>query len=311
MRASGRRRQVYKGILVPVITPFHDDNSVDEPVLRQLVDFYAESSVHGLFALGSAGQGPVLAEAERRSVAEIVIDQAGGRVPVIIHVGCADTPTTVALARHAAESGADAIGVIPPYYYCDAPQSAILEHYKAVSDTAPLPIFIYENPKYCGISIAPEFGLRLKQEVPAIRGIKVAYGAGAMADYVKLFPDDVSVFTGNSDIFGLVPFGIAGMINPPTAAVPELGVALYGALEARDYTRAADLQDKVNTITQMFIATQKRHGRGTLGETFRVRGFPVKRFPRWATDPLPEEAKETIRRAFRDAGIGEIQGILG
>ena len=129
---------------------------------------------------------------------------------LIIHVGTADTPTTVELAKHAAEAGADAIGVIPPYYYCDAPQSAILEHFKAVSDAAPLPIFIYENPKYCGISISPEFGVTLKREVPAIRGMKVAYGAGAMADYVKLFPDDVAVFTGNADIFGLVPLGVAG-----------------------------------------------------------------------------------------------------
>lgn len=296
---------MYKGILIPVITPFHDDNSVDEPVLRRLVDFYVESSVHGLFALGSSGQGPVLAADERKQVADIILDQNAGRAPAIIHVGCADTPTTVELAKHAAAAGADAIGVIPPYYYCDAPQSAILEHYKAVADAAPLPIFIYENPKYCGISISPDFGVRLKKEVPSIRGIKVAYGAGAMADYVKLFPDDVSVFTGNSDIFGLVPFGIAGMINPPTAAVPELGVALYEALAAADYAKARDLQDKVNTITQMFIATQKRHGRGTLGETFRVRGFDVKRFPRWATDPLPDEARDAIRRAFREAGVAD------
>jgi dihydrodipicolinate synthase/N-acetylneuraminate lyase len=291
--------------LIPVITPFHEDNSVDEPVLRQLVDFYVSASVQGLFALGSSGQGPVLAANERKATAEIILDQAGGRTPVIVHVGCADTPTTVELAKHAADAGADAIGVIPPYYYCDAPQSAILEHFKAVSDAAPLPIFIYENPKYCGISISPEFGVTLKREVPAIRAMKVAYGAGEMADYVKMFPDDVSVFTGNGDIFGLVPFGIAGMINPPTSAVPELCEALYQALEAEEYARARDLQDKVNTITQMFIATQKRYGRGTLGETFRVRGFPVKRFPRWATDPLPDEAKDTIRRAFHDAGIAD------
>jgi len=295
---------VYRGVLIPVITPFHDDNSVDEKVLRELVDFYVGASVQGLFALGSSGQGPVLSEEERKNTAEIILDQNAGRVPAIIHVGCADTPTTVELARHAARSGADAIGVIPPYYYCDAPSSAILEHYRTVSAAAPdLPIYIYENPKYCGISISPEFGVTLKKEVPQIRAMKVAYGAGQMADYVKMFPDDVSVFTGNGDIFGLMPFGVAGMINPPTSAVPELCVALFHALDNKDYAKAADLQEKVNTITQMFIATQKKYGRGTLGETFRVRGFDVKRFPRWATDPLPEEAKDTIRQAFRDAGI--------
>jgi len=294
---------MYRGVLIPVITPFLEDGAVDEPVLRRLVDFYVSASIQGLFALGSAGQGPALSADERKAVAEIILDQAAARAPVIIHVGTADTPTTVELARHAAQAGADAIGVIPPYYYSDAPQSAILEHFRTVSDAADLPIFIYENPKYCGISISPEFGVALKKEVPAIRAMKVAYGAGAMADYVKLFPDDVAVFTGNADIFGMMPFGVAGMINPPTSSVPELCVALYRALEAGDYAKAADLQGKVNAITQMFIATQKRHGRGTIAETFRIRGIPVKRFPRWETAPLPDDAKEAIRRAYRDAGI--------
>jgi dihydrodipicolinate synthase/N-acetylneuraminate lyase len=133
--------------------------------------------------------------------------------------------------------------------------------------------------------------------------MKVAYGTGAMEDYVKLFPDDVSVFTGNADIFGLVPFGVAGMINPPTSSVPELCVELYQALDAKDYPRAAELQAKVTKITQMFIETQKRYGRGTITETYRLRGIPVKRFPRWATAPLPDEAKEIIRNTYRDVGI--------
>lgn len=292
-----------RGVLIPVITPFHEDSSVDEETLRQLVDFYFTAKVHGLFALGSSGQGPALSESERKAVAEIVIDQAAGRTPVIIHVGCADTPTTVALAKHANEIGAAAIGVIPPYYYNDAPQSAILEHYRKVAKACPLPIYIYENPKYCGISIAPNFGVTLKQEVPTIKGIKVSYGDGAMEDYVKLFPDDVSVFTGNADIFGLVPFGIAGMINPPTSSVPELTVALYEALAEKDYAKGAELQAKVTQITQMFISTQKKYGRGTIAETFRLRGLPVKRFPRWETAPLPQEAIDGMRAVYRDVGI--------
>jgi len=294
---------MYKGVLIPVITPFEADSSVDEAMLRQLVDFYLKTKVQGLFALGSSGQGPAMSASERKKTAEIIIEQAAGRTPVIVHVGCADTPTTVELAKHAASSGADAIGVIPPYYYCDAPKSAILEHFRKVSDAADLPIFIYENPKYCGISIAPDFGVELKKAVPAIRGMKVAYGAGAMVEYVKLFPSDVSVFTGNSDIFGLVPFGIAGMINPPTSSVPELCVALYQALEEKNYAKAADLQDKVNRVTQMFISTQQKYGRGTIAETYRVRGLQVKRFPRWDSAPLPDAAIEGIRAAYRDVGL--------
>ena len=82
-----------RGVLIPVITPFEEDGSVDEGTLRQLVDFYLQASVQGLFALGSSGQGPAMSAAERKHAAEIIIDQTAGRTPVIVHVGTADTPS--------------------------------------------------------------------------------------------------------------------------------------------------------------------------------------------------------------------------
>jgi dihydrodipicolinate synthase/N-acetylneuraminate lyase len=296
---------VLKGILIPVITPFDDKGLVDEPVLRQLVDFYVAASVQGLFALGSSGQGPAMSTSERKRAADIIIDQAAGRSPVIVHVGTADAESTVELAEHAAKKGAEAVGVIPPYYYCDHSEFEIMAHFRAVARAVPLPIFIYENPKYSGISISPQFGQRMKEELPTIRGMKVAYGAGAMLDYVKLFPSDVSVFTGNADIFGLVPFGVAGMINPPTSFVPELCVSLWHALEKEDYRKAVDLQRQVNTVTQIVIGNIQRYGRATVAETFRMRGLPVKRFPKWETKPLPPEARDAMYQDLKRGGFVE------
>ena len=292
-----------KGIVVPVITPFEHDGSVDEPMLRKLVDFYVAASVQGLFVLGSSGQGPAMSMDERKRAAAIAIEQNAGRAPIIVHVGTADTETTVELARHAREHGATGIGVIPPYYYSDHSEYEILAHFRAVADAAPLPIFIYENPKYSGISIAPGFAQRMKEEIPAIRGIKVAYGAGAMLDYVRLFPPDVSVFTGNADIFGLAPFGVAGMINPPTGFVPELCVELWRALEREDYRGAVELQRRVNDVAAIVIGQLRRHGRAVVAETFRMRGFAVKRFPKWETKPLPPEAREALHRELRRGGF--------
>ncbi len=141
---------------------------------------------------------------------------------------------------------ADAVAIVPPYYYCDHTEYEIIAHYKAVHRAVPLPIFIYENPKYSGISIPPGFAVRMKEQVPALKGIKVVYGQGALLEYVRLLPD-VSVFTGNADLFGLVPFGVAGMINPPTSFVPELCVELFNALDSKDYARAVEAQKKVDT----------------------------------------------------------------
>lgn len=292
-----------KGIVVPVITPFEHDGSVDEPMLRKLVDFYVAASVQGLFVLGSSGQGPAMSMDERKRAAAIAIEENAGRAPIIVHVGTADTETTVELARHAREHGAAGIGVIPPYYYSDHSEYEILAHFRSVADAAPLPVFIYENPKYSGISIAPRFAQRMKEEIPAIRGIKVAYGAGAMLDYVRLFPPDVSVFTGNADLFGLAPFGVAGMINPPTGFVPELCVELWRALEREDYRRAVELQRRVNDVAAIVIGQLRRHGRAVVAETFRMRGFAVKRFPKWETKPLPPEAREALRRELRRGGF--------
>jgi dihydrodipicolinate synthase/N-acetylneuraminate lyase len=292
-----------KGVLIPLITPFDEKQKVDEGVIRQLVDFYVKTSVQGLFVLGSSGQGPAMSVPERKRAAEVALSEARGRLPVIIHVGTADAESTVELARHAADKGASAVGVVPPYYYSDHSEYEIVAHYKAVAQAVDLPIFIYENPKYSGISVPPEFAKRMKDQIPAIRGIKVAYGAGALLEYVRLFPPDVSVFTGNADLFGLVPFGLAGMINPPTSFLPELSVSLWRALDEKRYDQAVGLQQRVNTAARLVGAALRRYGRSALGDVFRLRGFAVKRFPKWETEPMPKEAREQLFRELKEAGV--------
>jgi dihydrodipicolinate synthase/N-acetylneuraminate lyase len=291
-----------RGVLLPIITPFDEKVRVDEQVMRQLVDFHIKAGVRGLFVLGSTGQGPAMTIEERKQAAAIALDQAKSRVPVVIHVGTADTGSTVELAEHAAAHKADAVAIVPPYYYSDHSEFEIIAHYKAVHKAVSLPIFIYENPKYSGISIPPGFAVRLKEQVPALNGIKVAYGQGALLEYVRLLPE-VSVFTGNSDLFGLVPFGVAGMINPPTSFVPELCVDLFNALDRKDYPGAVEAQKKVDTAARLVAARLRKYGRVPLQEVFRMRGFAVKRFPKWETEQMPKEEIAKLERDLRDAGI--------
>jgi dihydrodipicolinate synthase/N-acetylneuraminate lyase len=291
-----------RGVLLPIITPFDEKVRVDEEIMRQLVDFHIKAGIQGLFVLGSTGQGPAMTVEERKKTAAIALDQAQSRVPVVIHVGTPDAGSTVELAEDAAEHKADAVAIVPPYYYSDHSEYEIIEHYKAVAKAVPLPIFIYENPKYSGISIPPGFAVRMKEQVPALKGIKVAYGQGALLEYVRLLPD-VSVFTGNADLFGLVPFGLAGMINPPTSFVPELCVALFEALDRKDYAVAVEAQKKVDTAARLVAAELRKYGRVPLREVFRMRGFDVKRFPKWETEPMPKEAVTKLERELKSAGI--------
>ena len=291
-----------RGVLLPIITPFDEKVRIDEQVMRQLVDFHIGAGVQGLFVLGSTGQGPAMTTEERKQAAAIALDQARSRVPMVIHVGTADAGSTVELAEHAAAHKADAVAIVPPYYYSDHTEYEILAHYKAVAKAVPLPVFIYENPKYSGISISPGLAVRMKEQVPALKGIKVAYGQGALLEYVRLLPD-VSIFTGNADLFGLVPFGLAGMINPPTSFVPELCVELFAALDIKDYTRAVEAQKRVDTAARLVAGRLRKYGRVPLQEVFRMRGFAVKRFPKWETEQMPKEEIAKLERELRDAGI--------
>jgi dihydrodipicolinate synthase/N-acetylneuraminate lyase len=291
-----------RGVLLPVITPFDDKVRVDEQMMRQLVDFHVSAGVHGLFLLGSTGQGPAMTIEERKQAAGVALDQAHKRVPVVIHVGTADAWSTTELAEHAAAYGADAVAIVPPYYYSDHTEFEIMAHYRAVHRAVSLPIYIYENPKYSGISIPPGFAVRMKEQVPALKGIKVAYGQGALLEYVRLLPD-VSVFTGNADLFGLVPFGLAGMINPPTSFVPELCVELFNALDQKDYPRAVEAQKRVDSVARIVAARLRKYGRVPLQEVYRMRGLAVKRFPKWETEQMPKEEIAKLERELREAGI--------
>jgi 4-hydroxy-tetrahydrodipicolinate synthase len=291
-----------RGVLLPIITPFDDRVRVDEEMLRRLVDFHINAGVQGLFVLGSTGQGPAMTIEERKQAAAIVLDQAQKRVPVVIHVGTADAWSTTDLAGHAAAHGADAVGIVPPYYYSDHTEYEIIAHYRAVHRAVSLPIYVYENPKYSGISIPPALAVRMKEQVPALKGIKVAYGQGALLEYVRLLPD-VSVFTGNADLFGLVPFGLAGMINPPTSFVPELCVALFKALDGKDYPAAVEAQKRVDTAARIVASRLRKWGRVPLQEVYRMRGFAVKRFPKWDTEQMPKEEIGKLERELREEGI--------
>jgi dihydrodipicolinate synthase/N-acetylneuraminate lyase len=291
-----------RGVLLPIITAFDEKVRLDEEMMRRIVDFHIDAGVQGLFVLGSTGQGPAMTIDERKQTAAVALDQAKRRVPVVIHVGTADAWSTTELAEHAAAHGADAVAIVPPYYYSDHTEYEIMAHYQAVHRAVALSIFIYENPKYSGISIPPGFALRMKEQVPALSGIKVAYGQGALLEYVRLLPD-VSVFTGNADLFGLVPFGLAGMINPPTSFVPELCVDLFRKLDKKSYAEAVEAQKRVDAAARIVAARLRKYGRVPLQELYRLRGLAVKRFPKWDTEPMPKEEISKMERELRDAGI--------
>ena len=106
-----------EGILMPMPVAFKHDGAIDHAATDAIIDFYLDAGVHGFFPLGTHGQGMVMEIDERKKVAEQIVSRVKGRVPVVMHIGTANTLSSIELAKHAAGLGVDAIGVVPPYYY--------------------------------------------------------------------------------------------------------------------------------------------------------------------------------------------------
>jgi dihydrodipicolinate synthase/N-acetylneuraminate lyase len=295
----------FRGIFIPLITPFHDDGEVDFDALSEVTEFMIERGVNGLFVLGSTGMGPVMTTEQRVAAAEFVVKQVRRRLPVIMHVGTADVQTTVALAKHADGLGVDAVAAVPPFYYTDHTPWEITAHFKTITAAVKSPLFLYDNEKYAGYRFSPPAVRKLKEEVPSLCGMKASYNPLAqILTYIATMPQDFSILSGNSlELYPAVPHGLSGAIPPGTLPVPEILVALWKALDAKQYEQAAALQKKADDFGRVMISLAGRFGRSPLREALRLRGLKIKRYPRWPSEDLTDEAMKTLTDAMKRTGI--------
>lgn len=295
-----------RGIVLPAPTVFLEDGHIDEPLMRELTEFFIASGAHALFILGSYGQGPALAPGERKEVAEIVLDQVKHRIPSVVHVGAVDPYTAIDLGRHARSIGAEAIGHVGPYYYSDRSDYEIIEHFRMVDRAVGLPILVYNNPRYSGYNIPPAMMARLVEAVPNIFGAKLAMGSvdEAMA-YMKAVSAPFAPFALASNLVAAMSVGVQGTISPPLAVTPELGVELVRAIDAGRAAEALAAQKKVIRVHDLFLRLAGPFGRTIYREAMRLRGFAVKMYPRWPSRPLSEEAREELEGLFADLGLIE------
>jgi 4-hydroxy-tetrahydrodipicolinate synthase len=152
-------RTGFKGSFTALVTPF-SNGSLDEKAFRGLVDWQIAEGTNGLVPVGTTGESPTLSHAEHGQVVEWCIEQAKGRVPVIAGAGSNSTREAIALARHAQESGADAVLVVTPYYNKPT-QEGLYQHFKAINDAIGIPIIIYNIPARSVIDMSVDTMKRL------------------------------------------------------------------------------------------------------------------------------------------------------
>jgi len=162
---------MFQGSIVALITPFKN-GKVDEDSFKSFVDWHISEGTDGLVPCGTTGESPTLTHDEHKRVTEMCIEVASGRVPVIAGTGSNSTDEAIQLTKHAKEAGADAALVVTPYYNKPT-QEGLYQHYKAVHDSADIPIVIYNIPGRSIVDMTVETMARLAK-LPNIVGLKDA-----------------------------------------------------------------------------------------------------------------------------------------
>ena len=249
------------GIIPPMVTPLLGRDTLDAAGLERLIEHILAGGVHGLFILGTTGEGPSLGYRLRCELIERVCAQVAGRVPVL--VGITDTAfvESVRIAQKAGKEGAQALVLAPPYYF-PAGQPELLEYFKHLASELPLPLFLYNMPSHTKVFFEAET-VRAAADIPGIAGLKDSSANMIYFHEVRALLKDKPDFTllvGPEQLLAeSVLLGGHGGVNGGANLIPRLYVDLYNAACARDIPTIITLQEKVMKITTT-IYTVGRYG---------------------------------------------------
>lgn len=243
-----------KGIIPAIITPMHEDESINEQELRNQVNRQVEAGVHGIFPFGTNGEGYILSESEKRRVLEIVVEAVAGRVPVYAGTGCISTKDTIKQSLMAKEVGADILSIITPSF-AQASQDEIYEHYKAVAEAVDLPIVLYNIPARTGNAIAPATVEKLAR-IENIVGVKDSSGNfDNMLQYIEVTRDipGFAVLSGNDSLilWNLLAGGAGGVAGCANV-YPKTMASIYNYFIAGNLDAARVAQDSIRSFRGCF-----------------------------------------------------------
>lgn len=227
-------------VLTAMVTPFHDDGSLDVDGAVTLARWLVDHGNDGLVLAGTTGEAPTLSDDEKVELWSAV--RAAVDVPLLAGTGTNDTRHTCELSERAAATGVDGLLVVTPYYNRPS-QAGIEAHFRAVAGATDLPIVMYDIPGRSGRKINTEVLVRLANEVPTVVGIKDAAGnPGETARVVAAAPDDFAVWSGDDPMtLPLLAVGAVGVVGTATHWCGEVMTELVSAFTKGDHDRAQEL----------------------------------------------------------------------
>lgn len=241
----------YPGIIVPVITPLKENNTLDVDGLENLVKHILFGGVHGLFILGTTGEGPSLSYDLRYEVTERVCSQVDGRVPVLVGITDTSFAESIRLSKKAEDVNANAVVAAPPYYF-STNQSELINYFRTLADKSPLPLFLYNMPSHTKVHFEPGTVKNLSEHSNII-GFKDSSGDLLyFQNVVRLLQNKskFSLLVGPEEmLMQTMLSGGDGGVNGGANMFPKLYVAMYEATLERDFERMSALQDKILQIS--------------------------------------------------------------
>jgi 4-hydroxy-tetrahydrodipicolinate synthase len=291
---------MFKGSCVALITPFRD-GKVDEKAFQEFVAWQIGQGTHGLVPCGTTGESPTLSHAEHKRVVELCVEVAKGKVPVIAGTGSNSTAEAIDFTRHAAKAGADAALVVTPYYNKPT-QEGLYRHFKAIAESAEIPILIYNIPGRCVIDMSVATMARLAQ-IGNIVGVKDATNDLARPVRTKAAIGPKFSLLSGEDQTALAFLAASGhgCISVTANVAPRLSADKHEAWQREDVKTAMRLNERLMPLHDALFAETSpgpvKYAASLLGKSREECRLPL--------CEIAPETKNRVRQEMRALGLLE------
>jgi len=287
------------GSIVALVTPMHEDGSVDYDALRRLIDWHIAEGTDCVGVVGTTGESPTVTVDEHCEVIRVSVEHAKGRIPIMAGAGGNSTAEAIELSKYALKVGADCTLSVVPYYNKPS-QEGIYRHFKAIADAVDIPMVLYNVPGRTVADMSVETALRLAQ-VPGIVGIKEASGQIDRAAWlIKQAPKGFAVYSGDdSTAVALMLLGGHGNVSVTANVAPRLMSQLCKAALAGQAKEAATIHLKLLALHKnLFVEPSPaptKWAMARLGLCGAALRLPI--------TPLSGAGQAVVEQALREAGL--------
>jgi 4-hydroxy-tetrahydrodipicolinate synthase len=294
------RAAMIKGSLVAIVSPMHEDGSLDFDALRRLIEWHIDEGTNAIVAVGTTGESPTVDPQEHVELVRFAVQAARGRVPVVAGTGGNSTREAIELTTHAQQAGADATLQVVPYYNKPT-QEGLYRHFAAVAEAVDLPMILYNVPARTAADLGVETTLRLAQ-LPGIVGLKDATGDLARAgQLLRRLPANFALYSGNDDsALALMLLGGHGVISVTANVAPKLMRQMCDAALTSDLPKARALNARLMPLhLRLFVEPNPVPVKWALQRLGKIAGGI-----RLPLVPLSASGREAVQAALDEVGLG-------